>query len=330
MLWNVIAILLLLLKIIGILLLILLFLIGLILFVPLRYRVSTTFYEEKRVQGRASWLWFVARAVFVQEKGEMRWKLRIFGIPVLAGSGDEDSSPSFRKKKRKKRNKKRKAAKNKQNIENKQKIKKKREKAEDARIEKEQAEKTQTEDRDRMDENTEAPHSVAKHPVAKSIAKESKRRGIIARLREFWEKIKNFFRTLQKLFRLFRQKVHSLHDLADLLRKEEAKLAICIMKDNVIHLWKQLSPRKIRGEVVFGTGDPCLTGQALGVLAVLYGRIGSGVHITPDFQEQRLEGKLDVTGRIHIIVLIVFVVKTMFHKDIKQLWQKLEQWKEDF
>lgn len=319
MLWNVMAILLLLLKIVGILLLILLFLVVLILFVPLRYRVNTIFYEEKRVRGRVSWLWFVVRAAFLWEEGELHWKLRVFGIRIMSGDGNGSASSHSEKNKQKKRNKKRKDAKNKQKV-----IEDQREDSSEQNIGKEQ-EKEQTGSR-----------AEERNPVAtrsskeKTPAKPRKRRGIIAWMQKLWERIKNFFRTLRKLFRLFREKVHSLHDLADLLREEETRRSICIVKDNMIHLWKQIHPRKIRGDIVFGTGDPCTTGQALGGIALLYGWVGSGVHIVPDFQEKRFEGKLDVTGRIRIIALIIIMVKMMFHKDFKQLWQKLERWKEDF
>lgn len=321
MLWNVMAILLLLLKIVGILLLILLFLLVLILFVPLRYRVCTTFYEEKRVRGRVSWLCFVVRAVFLWEEGETRWKLRVFGIPIMFSDGDGGSSFSFRKNRRKKGNKKREVAKNKQksvsdksNTENTQKHA-----SEGARIESKQTE-------DQVDKHSERSHLS----TVQSAPKSKKRRGLLAWIKNLWERVKNFFHTLKKLFRLFREKVRSLGDLADLLREEETRHSICIVKDNMIHLWKQIHPRKIRGDIIFGTGDPCTTGQALGGIAFLYAWIGSGVHIVPDFQEKRFEGKLDVIGRIRIIALIVIMVKMMFHKDFKQLWQKLEQWKEDF
>lgn len=326
MLWNVMAILWLLLKVVGILLLILLFLVVLILFVSLRYRVYTSFYEEKRVRGRVSWLWFVVRAVFLWEEGALHWKLCVFGIPIMSGDENGSASSHPEKNKRKKRNKKRKDAKNKQKV-----IEDQREDGSEQNIGKEQENIEQEQTDKQSNEAVDASSSGPVHPSQEKVpANPGKRRGIIARLRRLWTRIMNFFRTLKKLFRLLRQKVHSLHDLADMLREEETRHSICIVKDNMIHLWKQIHPRKIRGDIVFGTGDPCTTGQALGGIAVLYGWIGSGVHIVPDFQEKRLEGRLDVRGRIRIISLIVIIVKMMFHREFKQLWQKLEQWKEDF
>lgn len=332
MLWNVMAILLLLLKIVGILLLILLFLLVLILFAPLRYRVCTSFYEEKQVRGRVSWLCFVLRAVFLREGEETRWKLRVFGIPIMSGGGDKPSSSE--KNRRRKENKKRKAAKNKQNVVKQQKQAEKAEQIEKAG----HAEQTESTGQAAEEMGKSVQKDSADDPSSetsrisgnKPAAKPGKHRGIIVRIREWWEKIKNFFHTLKEIFGLFREKARSLGDLADLLREEEARHSICIVKDNVIHLWKQIHPRKIRGDIVFGTGDPCTTGQALGGISLLYAWIGSGVHIVPDFQEKRFEGKLDVLGRIRIITLIVIIIKLMFHKDVKELWQKLEQWKEDF
>lgn len=70
------------------------------------------------------------------------------------------------------------------------------------------------------------------------------------------------------------EKVHSVQDLVDILRSDAGKAFICIVKENVIHLWKQIHPRRMRGKVIFGTGDPCSTGELLGVLALFMHGMG--------------------------------------------------------
>ena len=74
-----------------------------------------------------------------------------------------------------------------------------------------------------------------------------------------------------------KKKVHSVQDLVDILRSDAGKAFICIVKENVIHLWKQIHPRRMRGKVIFGTGDPCSTGELLGVFALFYAWYGNGV-----------------------------------------------------
>ena len=86
------------------------------------------------------------------------------------------------------------------------------------------------------------------------------------------------------------EKVHSVQDLVDILRSDAGKAFICIVKENVIHLWKQIHPRRMRGKVIFGTGDPCSTGELLGVFALFYAWYGNGVQIVPDFEQKRIEG----------------------------------------
>jgi hypothetical protein len=77
-----------------------------------------------------------------------------------------------------------------------------------------------------------------------------------------------------KIVRKIKKKVHSVQDLVDILRSDAGKAFICIVKENVIHLWKQIHPRRMRGKVIFGTGDPCSTGELLGVLALFYAWYG--------------------------------------------------------
>lgn len=347
MLWNVIAILLLLLKILGILLLVLLGVILLILFLPLRYQVLLTQHEDERMmRGRVSWLGFFVRLAFYLGEGGMIWKLRVFGIPVLSGGagGTSDGKTDTRKRKQsKKQNKKQKAAKNIEKTEQSVSINEtgkiqqiKAETERDAEVPETVDAGTDSEASETADEGTgsKASETADAGTDAKSsgmpVQKRRKKFWFVEKIQQFWRKIRKFFETAGKLFRLLRQKIHSLQGLSDLLRDERAKRTICIVKDNVIHLWKQVRPRKIRGDIIFGTGDPCTTGQILGGISVLYGWIGQGVKITPDFEERRLEGKLNVFGRIRVITLIVFVIRLMFQKDCRQLWKELEQWKEDF
>ena len=48
----------------------------------------------------------------------------------------------------------------------------------------------------------------------------------------------------------------------------------------MLHLLKKIKPRKIKSDILFGTGDPCLTGQALGAIAVYMAMTGTFFNIT--------------------------------------------------
>ena len=144
--------------------------------------------------------------------------------------------------------------------------------------------------------------------------------------------IRQLFLWLQnviKIVRKIKKKVHSVQDLVDILRSDAGKAFICIVKENVIHLWKQIHPRRMRGKVIFGTGDPCSTGELLGVLALFYAWYGNGVQIIPDFEQKRIEGNVSFRGRIRMITLICIAWRIIKNKDGRKLLHEWEKWKEE-
>lgn len=78
-----IRIVLVLLSIIGIILALLLTIILLVVFVPVRYRVYGRKKEDIYAKGRVSWLLHLLHGSFVYENGELRYQVRIFGIPLI-------------------------------------------------------------------------------------------------------------------------------------------------------------------------------------------------------------------------------------------------------
>jgi hypothetical protein len=97
---------------------------------------------------------------------------------------------------------------------------------------------------------------------------------------------------------------------------------------SLIRLLKHLSPTKLVAEIIFGTGDPCSTGQILGVLAFFYGMYGEHVSLTPDFENKILEGKLYARGRIRLITVLIIVVKLLIDKKFKEMMNNFKTLKE--
>lgn len=144
-----------------------------------------------------------------------------------------------------------------------------------------------------------------------------------SKIRYFLRKIKDFFGNLINRFkRLFRS-------LLDLRRK--SGLIIEFFKDEINkdgfrftfsrikQLLKHILPRKLKASIRYGTGDPCSTGQILGLLGMLYSFYGDKLQVTPDFENRRLEGWLDAKGRIRLITILIIVIKLMVDRRFKQL-----------
>lgn len=322
MIWDMVGVVILTLcKLLGILLLILLVLLLLVLLVPVRYRVRADFGEKYEVRGSIRYLGVLIRLPFCWRDGQVRWKLQILGIPICrstVGDGHSDGKGAGRK-----RTKKRKKA----STPNEKKGSEEQvlEKPSDKNHAEENPESDKKEDF--AEKNVDPAHAGYKPPEDAQNRKKQKKRSLFHRI---WQRIREIRQSVCDFIKMFRSKVHSIRDLIQLLRKDASQRFICIAKGNMLQLWRHIRPQKIWGDIRFGTGDPCSTGQILGGIAVLYGWIGNGVHITPDFEQACFEGRLEGKGRMRTITMLIIVLRLFMNKDFKELLSEWKQWKEDF
>ena len=105
--------------------------------------------------------------------------------------------------------------------------------------------------------------------------------------------------------------------------RPEGKAAVKNVFDQLWYLLKKIKPSKIKGDVVFGTGDSASTGQAIGAIAALYGFLPEELHITPDFEEKRYEGNLHIKGKLRLIHVVIIAVKLIIDKNFRYVVKKV-------
>lgn len=284
-------------KVIGSLLAVLVIVALAILFAAVRYCGKISF-DDKKAQISIRWLGVVLRVPILITEKDLQWKVRVFGVPILRSDGAH-------KKRRSKKSSAPKAQ------------KRKAEKAEEQNVPKKQSDKTEEQIASKQTTDQREEQSAFRQ----ADEREKKPRGI----RQLFLWLQNVIKIVRKI----KKKVHSVQDLVDILRSDAGKAFICIVKENVIHLWKQIHPRRMRGKVIFGTGDPCSTGELLGVLALFYAWYGNGVQIIPDFEQKRIEGNVSFRGRIRMITLICIAWRIIKNKDGRKLLHEWEKWKEE-
>lgn len=284
-------------KVIGILLAVLVIVALAILFAAVRYCGKISF-DDKKAQISIRWLGVVLRVPILITEKDLQWKVRVFGVPILRSDGAH-------KKRRSKKSSAPKAQ------------KRKAEKAAEQNVPKKQSDKTEEQIASKQTTDQREERSAFRQ----ADEREKKSRGI----RQLFLWLHNVIKIVRKM----KKKVHSVQDLVDILRSDAGKAFICIVKENVIHLWKQIHPRRMRGKVIFGTGDPCSTGELLGVLALFYAWYGNGVQIIPDFEQKRIEGNVSFRGRIRMITLICIAWRIIKNKDGRKLLHEWEKWKEE-
>lgn len=302
-------------KVIGILLAVLVIVALAILFAAVRYCGKISF-DDKKAQISIRWLGVVLRVPILITEKDLQWKVRVFGVPILRSDGAHKKRRS--KKYSAPKAQKRKAEKAAETVQKTQESSKQEKKALSVNLEKSP---TAPEQEKQIAPKQTTDQREEQSAFRQADEREKKPRGI----RQLFLWLQNVIKIVRKM----KKKVHSVQDLVDILRSDAGKAFICIVKENVIHLWKQIHPRRMRGKVIFGTGDPCSTGELLGVLALFYAWYGNGVQIIPDFEQKRIEGNVSFRGRIRMITLICIAWRIIKNKDGRKLLHEWEKWKEE-
>ncbi len=306
-----IQVLLLILKIIGIALAsilgLVLFVLLVVLFVPIRYRARVVKKPEHlEVTGRVSFLFSFLR-VTVRYFEKLTYQGHIFVFKFL------DSE----KEKKQKRPKKKKQSKKEETIEQ----------QEEPQLLSENEEQKQEE---LLLETTEKPAESlveeVEEPTLDEVLDEmlqeetepveKEKLGFFEKIGLKIEQIKD---TIDKVIGKVKRIWHQKEEVERILEKERTKRAISFVLKKVVKILRHILPRKLKGYLIFGSGDPATTGKVLAVLGIVYAKTGPLIDITPNFVEKQLECDLEIEGKIQIIVLVVIAVQIILKKEVRQL-----------
>ena len=304
------AVLLTILKIIGIVLLvilgILLFLLAAILFVPVRYSVKGTVDNSITAEGRISWLCSILCYDFTFQEQELNGEVRIFGFRpkkkerVSEEELEEEAVPEV-----------------KDGVE---------EVVSDlvsSAGEEDKSEKNPI----KPEQNQEVDSHKGKQN-RKSSDKNSRPSGKNIFMR-MWDKIKSFMKNIKKFFMSIRKKLTGFKEFVvkvkEIVTDTKNQYAVRRLWEELLYLLKHFGFRKIHTELTFALADPAFTGQVLGVLCMMPFLYQYDFHIFPDFESESfyIRGSYDVKGRIQLIFLLVTAIRLLADKDIRSFLKKL-------
>lgn len=299
------------LKIIGIILAVVLglaiLLLLLVLFVPVRYRAYGVKKEgECRAEAKISWLLHLISVPVAFREGELSAKIKILGITLM----DLTDSGSF----------------------------------EEAEPVPEPAERTEEQKTAQSGERQAQEHPVEKQAAPERTSQkkeeleeeEEEKNGIFSRFLQFLRMIWKFFtgipRKLKNLKCTFRRFCGKIKRMARKYRAakefaldERTKAAVRLVLEQAKIFARQALPRKICGEVRFGTSDPALTGQILGIAGIFYPLFMDNVKVDPDFEQTILEGELFLKGRLRIVSAVRIAWRLFRDKNVRYVYRKLNR-----
>ncbi|MCR4956067.1 MAG: DUF2953 domain-containing protein [Lachnospiraceae bacterium] len=107
------------------------------------------------------------------------------------------------------------------------------------------------------------------------------------------------------------------------LNKEENKDAFQLVKHELQYLCKHFGPRKLVGELNFSLSDPCYTGLLLGFISLFPLSYHKNYKIVPDFITEQLYvyGDMEFKGRIRLIHVVIAGFHLYKNPVIKKLWK---------
>ncbi|MCC8060241.1 MAG: DUF2953 domain-containing protein [Clostridiales bacterium] len=313
------------LKIIGLVLLAVLLLVllvlALVLLVPVRYTGRGEWEEAPRVQAGVSWLLHLVSLRVIYD-GSLRVRLRLFGFYVreLVGDGEtaaEEEEASGGK-----------AEKNEisQTVPSENEFPRQ-VLHEDIRTE------TVTEENqfsERIREKEPAPKKKNRKPedvrdVVSGDIVLARRKSFASLRNSLMVKIRGIFSGIlsrvREVARGIREKVTGLLQKKELVldfwHEEKNRATLSLLKRQIFRLLRHVRPRKMKGRVRFGFDDPYTTGQILTVVSPFYGWYAKNVQIIPVFDGQALDGELVLRGRICIGAVLLTAGRMLFDKNFR-------------
>lgn len=295
-------------KVVGILLLILLgiFLLGIlaILFCPVTYRAQGS-RDADSYEGHVQIAWlfrFVSFIFSFGSKTESSFSICILGIPL--------------NRNRKKRNKK---------VSEKRKISK-----EKIRSKTEESNLVETISKPKLSEQKESQQEATEESTEKTMDEtEKKTDSVFQKLQEFFEQIPGIPKKILDVLKKISLTVHHICDKINQIKEfleserfsrlkalffQEGKRTIC-----------HIRPRKIKGHIKIGTGDPYRTGQLLAVAGIFFPVYGEHITIEPYFEQRILEGNISVKGRIYGSFFVRLVWKLLRNSDIRFMIKRIKR-----
>lgn len=315
---ELVHVILLILKVLGITLLILLgivlLLVLLLLLAPFHYTIDAEYYGDVKAVGRIQWLCFVLDLKGVYGNNKFLYYLKSFGFMI---STNDEEDKHYR------------AVSDEEAESDKSSDKAKPSKAEKVPVkvvedefetyEQEQKPKSEPQKKSIFMRIYEGIESGLEWVVTIPMRVHDKISELMARILDFFANLAENMNKVIKKRDMILQKITGVRSL---LEKPYTKKVLKDGKVLLKKMWKHVRPRKLQGSIHFGLEDPATTGQLLGVVGMLYPVYRNHFVIAPDFEQQIFEGKIYAKGRVQIGRMTFLLLRFMLTRDFFKTVQK--------
>ena len=139
------------------------------------------------------------------------------------------------------------------------------------------------------------------------------------------EKINSVIDGLKEKWEKLQAKKNRITSLINELKSDRMRPSLELVLDSLKKILIHVLPNDGTVELKLGFENPALTGQVLGILAVLYAKMGDRLSVTPYFDRAILEGTVSVKGRIRIGTLLILIIRVILDKNIRAFIKKVKK-----
>lgn len=106
------------------------------------------------------------------------------------------------------------------------------------------------------------------------------------------------------------------------LNNPDFREAVAFLKKKSVWIFLKICPKSLSCDVSFSLGDPSLTGQFTGLLALCPASYGKKVRIIPDFSEEDpfFRGWIQCRGHVFLAHVLWFVTSIFLHENCRKLF----------
>lgn len=315
---ELVHVILLILKVLGITLLILLgivlLLVLLLLLAPFHYTIDAEYYGDVKAVGRIQWLCFVLDLKGVYGNNKFLYYLKSFGF-MISTNDEEDKHYRAVSDEEAESDK----ASDKAKPSEAEKVPIKVVEDEFETYEQEQKPKSEPQKKSIFMRIYEGIESGLEWVVTIPMRVHDKISELMARILDFFANLAENMNKVIKKKDMILQKITGVRSL---LEKPYTKKVLKDGKVLLKKMWKHVRPRKLQGSIHFGLEDPATTGQLLGVVGMLYPVYRNHFVIAPDFEQQIFEGKIYAKGRVQIGRMTFLALRFMLTRDFFKTVQR--------
>lgn len=184
-------------------------------------------------------------------------------------------------------------------------------------VQKEPKELTAAQERRQKTENTAG--RPAKEAIQEEVSaiKEEETESMKSETRDVFQSFRNFGLTLKGIY-------VKIKKIKKVLESDQVDRTRRWIVKEIKALFFHIKPKKLKGNIKFGTEDPCLTGEILAAAGIFYPLYGEYFTIEPFFEKKLFEGELYFQGRIYSIYFALLAWRIFRNRDIRYIIKKFK------